>query len=76
MHFGPPTVRRQALTLGQRTLARIAFDGVEPERVDGEEQARVATLLGPVDSSIPSEAHLVLAAVKCARTDGAKVAVE
>ncbi len=65
-------VLKVELTLGQRTLARIAFDGVEPNRLDEEERAMCARLIGPVDT-IPPEARLVLCAVKGARIGGSYI---
>lgn len=60
------------LTPAQRTLARVAFDGVDPCRLDGEERTLAATLFGPVDT-IPAEARLVLCAVKGARIGGSYI---
>lgn len=65
-------VLRVQLTLGQRTLARVAFDGVDPDRLDAEERAAASRLLGPVDT-IPPEARLVLAIVKGARIGGSYI---
>lgn len=60
------------LTLGQRVLARVAFDGVEPCQLEGAEREKAAQLLGPVDT-IPPEARLVLAIVKGARIGGSRI---
>lgn len=60
------------LTLGQRTLARVAFDGVDPCHLEGDERAMAERLLGPVDTFPPS-ARLVLTIVKGARIGGSYV---
>jgi hypothetical protein len=60
------------LTLGQRTLARIGFDGAEPGELQGEERDMAARLLGPIETIEPS-ARLVLTIVKGARIGGSYV---
>jgi hypothetical protein len=65
-------VLRVELTLGQRVLARVAFDGVEPAQLEGAERAKAAELLGPVEV-VPPPARLVLAIVKGARIGGSYV---
>ncbi len=60
------------LTLGQRVLARVAFDRVEPRQLDGVEREMAARLVGPVDT-VPSQARLVVAIVKGARIGGSYV---
>lgn len=60
------------LTLGQRTLARVAFDRVEPSQLDGEEREMAQRLFGPIDTVSP-EARLVLVVVKGMRTGGSYI---
>lgn len=60
------------LTLGQRTLARVAFDGVDPAELTPEERALAERILGPA-IAIPSSARLVLGIVKGARIGGSYV---
>jgi hypothetical protein len=56
-----------ALTPAQRVLARVAFDGVEPKDLAGDERALARELFGDVDV-IPSAARAVLAVVAGARS--------
>ena len=60
------------LTLGQRTLARVAFDRVEPARLYGAERDMARRLLGGLED-IPPTACLVLTIVKGARIGGSYV---
>lgn len=53
------TVLRVQLTPAQRTLARVAFDGVDPEQLDAEEREIARRLFGDVDV-FPSAARSVL----------------
>ncbi len=65
-------VLKVTLTPGQRTLARVAFDGVAPSKLDPEERAIAESLLGPIDE-VPPSARLVLTLVKGARIGGSYV---
>jgi hypothetical protein len=60
-------VLRVELTPAQRVLALVAFDGIEPEDLEGEDRELAARLFGPVDS-FPPEARSVLVAVCGARS--------
>jgi hypothetical protein len=55
------------LTPAQRVLARVAFDGVEPGELEGDERELAARLFGAVDL-VPREARAVLVAVCGARS--------
>jgi hypothetical protein len=56
------------LTPGQRALARVAFDGIDPAELAGEERQLAGRLFGPIDV-VPKEARAVLVAV-CGRASG------
>jgi hypothetical protein len=60
-------VLRVQLTPAQRVLCLVAFDGVEPEQLDGADRELAVKLFGPVDT-IPSMARDVLVAVCGARS--------
>jgi hypothetical protein len=60
------------LTVAQRTIALVAFDGFDPVELDDEHLAMARRLFGPVDQ-IPDSARRVLAAVCGAR--GGKSAI-
>src|SRR5262245_49784831 len=55
------------LTPAQAVLSLVAFDGVEPGDLVGDERELALRLFGPVDS-IPPEARAVLVAVCGARS--------
>lgn len=59
-------VLRVPLTRAQRVLASVAFDGVEPGSLAGEDRAVAEELFGPVDT-FPPEARSILVAVLGAR---------
>lgn len=61
------TVLKVPLSPAQRVVAVVAFDGVEPEALAGEERALAYKLFGPVET-IPPEARSVLVAVLGARS--------
>lgn len=54
------------LSLGQRTLVRVAFDGVDPCDLEGDERGMARQLFGNVER-IPRSARAVLVAVCGAR---------
>jgi hypothetical protein len=60
-------VLRVELTPAQRVLATVAFDGIDPIRLEGDERELAAKLFGPVDAFAP-EARAVLVAVCGARS--------
>jgi len=53
---------------GQRALARVAFDGVDPCDLEGEERDRARAIFGDIES-VPRGARSVFAAV-CGRASG------
>lgn len=60
-------VLKVPLSPAQRVLALVAFDGVEPEALEGDERALAYTLFGQVET-IPKAARSVLVAVLGARS--------
>lgn len=59
-------VLRVRLTLGQRVVCLIAYDGLEPRDLDGEERELARQIFGDVDV-IPPESRAVFVAVCGAR---------
>ncbi len=57
---------RVTLTPGQRVLALVAFDGVQPEQLEGRDRELAHEIFGDVDV-VPAEARHVLAALCGAR---------
>lgn len=55
-----------ALTPGQRVLALVAYDGLEPAELEGEDRELARAIFGDVDT-IPPEARSVVVAVVGAR---------
>jgi hypothetical protein len=60
------------LTPAQRVLALVAFDGVQPAALDGEDRELAARLYGPIDE-VPASARGVLVAVCGARAGKTRV---
>jgi hypothetical protein len=61
-----------ALTDGQRVLCAVAFDGVEPADLEGEDRELARRIFGDVET-IPPEARAVLVAVCGARGGKSRV---
>jgi hypothetical protein len=58
------------LTIGQRVLASITFDDVEPGDLEGDERALAAELFGPDVESVPRHCRTVNYWLKGARMGG------
>jgi len=61
------TILRVVLTLGQRTIARLAYDGAEPTDLTDDERAMAIRIFGDIGDVVPQAARHVFCAVAGAR---------
>lgn len=66
---------RDRLTVAQRAFARVAYDGLDPEQLEGAERERAHEIFGPVER-FPANTRRVLVQVKGRDVGGTRLAAE